>query len=236
MAVEADAVVKDKGQTLVTALTTRLRQAIVSGRFEPGSRLRLDALRAEFGVSLSPLREALMGLGAERLIDVEAQRGFRIPDASENNLREVTRLRIEFETLALREAIRLGDLEWESGIAGALHRLQKTGRAGVGKSIEEWELAHRAFHLSILAGCGMPLLLNFCSVLHDHSDRYRRLFLKSNSGDRDVPAEHERIASLTMAREADEACTLLSQHIGRTGENVRLALTSGTPSAPHAIK
>lgn len=224
--VDTDHVTKDKGQTLVAALTTRLRHAIVSGRFEPGTRLRLDDLRIEFGVSLSPLREALMGLGAERLVDVEAQRGFRTPRVSEANLREVTRLRIEFETLALREAIRLGDMAWESAIAGALHRLQKTGRAGSGKTIEEWEMAHRAFHLSILAGCGMPLLLNFCSVLHDHSDRYRRLFLKTHSGDRDVPGEHERIGSLTMAREADEACALLSQHIARTGENVRLALTS----------
>jgi DNA-binding GntR family transcriptional regulator len=233
--VGAAPVTKDKGQTLVAALTTRLRHAIVSGRFEPGTRLRLDDLRAEFGVSLSPLREALMGLGAERLVDVEAQRGFRTPHASENNLREVTRLRIEFETLALREAIRLGNIEWESAVAGALHRLQKTGRAGAGKNIEDWELAHRAFHLSILAGCGMPLLLNFCSVLHDHSDRYRRMFLKTHSGDRDVPNEHECIAGLTMAREADEACALLAQHIGRTGENVRVALTSETANASPAV-
>jgi GntR family carbon starvation induced transcriptional regulator len=214
------------GQTLAGALTGRLRHAIVSGRFPPGSRLRLDDLRSEYGVSLSPLREALMGLGAEGLVDVEAQRGFRIPPVSENNLKEVTRLRIVMETLALREAIRCGDLAWESAIAGALHRLQKTGRAGSGESIDEWEIAHRAFHLSILSACKMPLLLNFCSVLHDHSDRYRRLFLQSHPGDRDVPGEHERIARLTMDRKAKSACELLTKHIGRTGENVRLALTA----------
>jgi DNA-binding GntR family transcriptional regulator len=68
-------------------------------------------------------------------------------------------------------------------------------------------------------------------VLHDHSDRYRRLFLQTHAGDRDVPGEHERIAELTMARKADQACDLLRQHIGRTGENVRLALASD-PSPP----
>jgi DNA-binding GntR family transcriptional regulator len=46
-----------------------------------------------------------------------------------------------------------------------------------------------------------------------------------------VPGEHSRIAELTMARETDEACALLRQHIGRTGENVRLALTA-MPSQP----
>lgn len=219
-------VTKGDGRTLAAALANRLRRAIVSGRFEPGARLHLEDLRSEFGVSLSPLREALMGLGAERLVDVEAQRGFRIPNVSENGLKEVTRLRVEMEALALREAIQRGDLGWESTIAAALHRLQRTGRAGSGNCLEEWETAHRAFHLSLLSACGMPLLLNFCSVLHDHSDRYRRLFLQTHSGDRDVPTEHERIAKLTMAREAEQACDLLRQHIGRTGENVRLALTS----------
>jgi DNA-binding GntR family transcriptional regulator len=87
--------------------------------------------------------------------------------------------------------------------------------------------------MSVLSACNMPLLLNFCSVLHDHSDRYRRMFLKTHAGDRDVPGEHSRIAELTMARRTDEACALLRQHIGRTGENVRLALTT-MPSQPTA--
>jgi DNA-binding GntR family transcriptional regulator len=227
-----DTLTKENGdRTLAAALATQLRQAIIGGRFRPGARLRLDELRSEFGVSLSPLREALMGLGAERLVEVEAQRGFRIPHVSENGLTEITRLRIEFEGLALREAISRGDIGWESAIAGALHRLRRTGRAPSGDGLEEWESAHRAFHMSLLAACEMPLLLNFCSVLHDHSDRYRRLFLQTHAGDRDVPGEHERIAELTMARKADQACDLLRQHIGRTGENVRLALASD-PSPP----
>lgn len=214
-----------QGRTLSAALASRLRAAIVGGRFAPGTRLRLDDLRSEFGVSLSPLREALMGLGAERLVEVEAQRGFRVPDVSEDGLKEITRLRIELESIALREAIARGDLGWESAIAGALHRLRRTGKAASG-DLEEWEGAHRAFHLALLSACGMPLLLNFCSLLHDHSDRYRRLFLRRHAGDRDVPSEHERIAELTMARRSDAACDQLRQHIGRTGENVRLALTA----------
>ena len=212
------------------ALAARLRRAIIGGEFEPGARLHIDQLRMEFGVSLSPLREALMGLCAERLVETEAQRGFRIPPVSENGLQEITRLRVALETMALTEAIQRGDLAWESAIAAALHRLKRTGRAPSGEGLEEWEAAHRAFHMSLLTACSMPLLLHFCSVLHDHSDRYRRMFLKTHSGDRDVPGEHERIAELTMVRDAEKACALLSQHIERTGENVRIALTAH----PHA--
>jgi DNA-binding GntR family transcriptional regulator len=218
-------------RTLSAALAGHLRQAIIGGRFQPGARLRLDELRTEFGVSLSPLREALMSLSAERLVDVEAQRGFRVPPISEAALKEITTLRMDFECMALRAAIEQGDLGWESAVAGALHRLLRTGRAPSAEGLQEWESAHRAFHMSVLSACKMPLLLNFCSVLHDHSDRYRRMFLKTHAGDRDVPGEHSRIAELTMARETDEACALLRQHIGRTGENVRLALTA-MPSQP----
>jgi len=213
-------------KTLSAAVAIQLRQAIISGRLEPGSRLRLDDLRSRFGVSLSPLREALMGLSAERLVEIEGQRGFRVPPVSQPALEEITTLRMEFETMALRAAIATGDIEWESMVAGALHRLLRTGRAPSGEGLEAWESAHTAFHMSLLSASSMPLLLKFCSVLHDHSNRYRRMFLKTHLGDRDVPGEHTRIAELTMARKADQACELLRQHIGRTGENVRLALTA----------
>lgn len=219
------------GRALSERLGAHLRQAIVGGRYEPGTRLRLDQLRNEFGVSLSPLRECLMGLSAERLVDVEAQRGFSVPAVSEAALKEITTLRMEFESIALRAAIEQGDLAWESAVAGALHVLLRTGRAPSGEGLEQWERVHRAFHMTLLSACAMPLLLNFCSVLHDHSDRYRRMFLRTNSGDRDVPGEHQRIAELTLARKAPEACELLRQHIGRTGENVRAALTSKSPTA-----
>ena len=232
MTIGADIHVTDR--TLTAALVDHLRQAIVAGRFKPGDRLRLTDLRDELGASLSPLREALMSLSAERLVDVEAQRGFRMPPVSEAALKEITTLRIEFESMALRAAMEHGDLAWESGIAAALHRLLGTGRAPSGSGLQEWESAHRAFHMSLLSACAMPLLLNFCSVLHDHSDRYRRLFLRTHAGDRDVPGEHTRIAELTMARKVDQACALLRQHIARTGVNVRRALTSepGAAASP----
>jgi len=99
-------------RTLSAVLAVQLRQAIISGRLEPGARLRLDELRNEFGVSLSPLREALMGLSAEQLVEVEAQRGFRVPQVSEPALEEITTLRMEFETMALRASIAKGDIEW----------------------------------------------------------------------------------------------------------------------------
>jgi DNA-binding GntR family transcriptional regulator len=144
---------------------------------------------------------------------------------SRQNLEEVTVLRCEMEGFALREAIRQGDDHWEGEIIATLYRLNKIEKMQVGDArIEQWEGAHRALHQKLLAPCGMPLLLHFCTTLHDLSDRYRRLFFVDHAVDRDVQQEHMDICHATVERRADDACRLLRSHIERTGANVMRAL------------
>jgi DNA-binding GntR family transcriptional regulator len=209
--------------TLATSLATRLRRAVVSGELGPGERLPLDRLREEFGVSLSPLREALSRLGSEGLVLIEDQKGYRVAPLSEEDQRHVTQMRSQFEIYALREAIAKGDLAWESEVTAALYILNRIDRKTI-EDIEVWETAHRAFHLKLISACRIPLLLQFCAVLHDHSDRYRRAYLRLNRGDKGIPAEHKQIAEAAVSRQADLACDLLRRHIERAGKNARQAV------------
>lgn len=214
--------------TLASAIAERLREQIARGEILPGQKLRLDDLRAAFGVSLSPLREALSRLSAESdgFVVMEDQRGYRVAPVSADNLVEVTKLRAEYECFALREAIRQGDDTWESEIIAALYRLDKIGRnESDPERMQQWEIAHRILHQTLLSACRMPLLLQFCATLHDRSDRYRRLFLKRHPIDRDVAQEHQDICKAAVDRRADDAATLLRRHIERTGTNVLHALT-----------
>jgi len=213
-------------RTLAAGIATRLRTQIANGEIAPGEKLHLEDLRAKFGVSLSPLREALSRLTAEGfVVGMEGQRGYRVAPVSEHNLMEVTRLRAEIEVLALRESIARGDDRWEGEVVLALHRLAKLERLATGEPrVEEWEKAHRAFHQSLFSACRMPLLLNFCATLHDLSDRYRRLFLENHPIDRDVAQEHRQICDATLERRADAACALLREHIERTGRMVQHAI------------
>jgi DNA-binding GntR family transcriptional regulator len=212
-------------ETLASSLVIRLRQAITSGELPPGSKLRLDALRERLGLlpSRGPLREALSRLGAEGLVLIEDQRGYRVAPVSEKNLSEVATLRVHFESLALRYAIAKGDRVWESEIIAALYRLCKVKRVDEAppELQEEWERAHHEFHGVLISGCDMPLLISYCSTLHDLNDRYRRLFLSKNPFDRNVQDEHEKMAEATISRQADLACSLLEQHIQRTAVNIR---------------
>lgn len=215
--------VRDRGDpTLASKIAAKLRLAIIRGDLAPRERLQLAKLRQTFDVSLSPLREALSRLGSEGFLIIEDQRGYRVPPVSEKNLAEVVQLRRDFEIYALREAISKRNLDWETAVTAALYRLQRTNRSDPGE-IDFWEERHREFHLTLLAACEMPLLLNMCGSLHDHFDRYRRVFLASSPESR-VPTEHQRIAEAAIGGRTDEACELLRQHIEWAGDNARMAV------------
>jgi len=219
--------VDDQKNTIASQLVDRLREAIVSGELKPATKINLERVRHGLDVSLSPLREALARLIADGLVEFQDNRGYWVAPVSLANLEEITRLRVEFETYALRQAMEHGDLNWESDVMRALHRLNRSERAAERpETLVQWEAAHREFHLTLIAGCNSPTLLGFCRVLLNLNDRYRRAFLRATSGDRDVNAEHSEIAQGAVARDIDFACGRLQDHLCRTGNNLRAHLAS----------
>lgn len=208
--------------TLATSVSARLREAILDGEIPPGTHLTLRDLSASFGVSLSPLREALSRLSTENLVSAEDQRGFRVAPVSSANCREISKIRVELETLALRESIRNGDDEWEGNVAAAFHRLSKAEKQiwTAGEKRAEWERLHKSFHQALISASGMPMLIEMCGRLSDMADRYRRLFLTRQPPSRDVPTEHAAIYQATLERDADKAAHLLRAHIERTRNSV----------------
>ena len=212
--------------TLSTTLAEALRASILDGVLLPDTKLRLDDLREQYSVSLSPLREALARLGAEGLVVPTDKKGFRVAPVSAADLEEVTALRVNLEVWALGESIRKGDDRWEDALVATHHRLTRLeGGDRTGERLIAWEKAHRAYHITLFSACGMPVLLRFCNTLHDLSDRYRRLFLARKSPDRDVPGEHAAIYQAALARDVTGATDILRQHLQRTGTNLLRELT-----------
>ena len=204
--------------TRASRVASELRTAILRGEIEAGAKVNLDQLRSRFGISLSPLREAISRLVADGLVEAEDQRGFRIAPMSGENLAEVTGMRADLEGLALGLSIDRADVEWEGGVLSALHRLNRIDRdPDRPESIEAWESAHADFHNALAAGCGRPMLRAICVRLHGLNDRYRRLLIRQGGGDRDVASEHAAIADAAVGRNRDLAIALLRQHIQRTG-------------------
>lgn len=221
----------DGKNTISSQIVLRLRAAIVSGELPAGSKINLEQLRFLMQVSLSPLREALARLIADGLVAFEDNRGYRVAPVSREDFEEVVRLRLQFETFALREAIARGDLGWESDVMRALHLVNRTERdAARPETLEAWETAHRGFHLALISGCGLPKLLAFCTVLLNLHERYRRIFLQQTAEDRDVIGEHAEIARAATARDAGKACDGLEAHLSRTAEELLRHLAGTLPA------
>src|SRR5690349_13544120 len=79
----------------------RLRADIIFGRLAPGARLRLDRLAAQYGASVSTLREIPSRLSSEGLVLAEEQRGFRVTPVSPAGFEDVAAMRLLLETYAL---------------------------------------------------------------------------------------------------------------------------------------
>src|SRR6185312_3113196 len=94
-------------RTMSGQITARIREKILAGVYPPGAALLQDSIAAEFGVSKIPVREALVRLRAEGLIDIEAHRGFRVRPLSATEVDEVFRLRLTLEPAAVAAGARL---------------------------------------------------------------------------------------------------------------------------------
>lgn len=204
--------------TLSAVTIGRLRNDILSCALPPGTRLRLDSLKAQYGVGFSPLREALVHLAGEGLVELEERRGFRVAPMSSNELLDVTETRIAVENLALRQSLPGGDHAWEADIVQAFHLLSRADPVDVsGRGAnEEWSKRHREFHYSLVAASKSKLLVRFWIQAYDRGERYRRLAVTYGSKPRDNLREHEKLMRAALLRDVEKTCKLCSDHIKRT--------------------
>jgi DNA-binding GntR family transcriptional regulator len=189
----------------------------LNGRYAPGQRMRLLELGERFGASLSVIREALTRLAEQGLLVASPQRGFSVRELSVADLADLTRVRVQLETLAFRQAVADGDVAWETAVVASHHTLERTPVTDAdGQFNEAWSVAHRDFHEALLSGCGSPRLETIANSLRDSAELYRRWYwaLAEDRG-RDVAEEHRQLRDHAIARRADEGSTLLTDHIER---------------------
>ena len=211
----------------------KLRSDIVAGVFEPGQPLRLEFLRQRYGLSFSPLREALNRLQTERLVVTVALRGFSVAPVSVEEMWDVTETRILIEGEALERSIRDGDDDWEARIVAAFHALDlqvrrlasTTGEHEV-EDLSTLETRHQEFHRSLIGACRSHRLLSLADQLHVETQRYRLPTLAGKVPDavRDVALEHRQIMEATLVRDTGKARELLSAHYRRTAHLIEIHL------------
>lgn len=217
-----------QNETLASSVYHALLDDILAGKLIPGHKLRLQALKNDYNVGNSPLREALNRLSANGMVVREENKGFRVSPASISALQELIRTRCWLEEIALRESIRNANDQYDERIVLAYHRVSKLALSnGSSYSSPEQENKHREFHQSLISACNSKILLKYCEQLHEQTLRYRNLaavvqYREGHEGD-----EHRAIRDAVLERKADIAVDLLTSHYKITAE---IIISSGSLS------
>jgi len=202
---------------MASQLADSVRDDIVYGKFVPGARLNLNDLSKHYAAGINPLREALSRLSTTGFITAEDQRGFRVSEISREELIDTQRIRVELECMALRESITNGDVQWESEIVAAHHRMSRIQDTPEGERLSldmDWETSHFDFHTALLSACKSEWLMLFIKTLFECSIRYRKAIVLTIK--RDVANEHKGLMDTVLNKDADLACELLKSHFNET--------------------
>jgi DNA-binding GntR family transcriptional regulator len=196
-----------------------LQRDILAGHLAPGARLGIVELAQRYEIGATPLREGLSRLISRGLIVAIGQRGFRVAAVSEEDLRDITRIRTVVEVEALRLAMTQGGDAWEAGILATLHQLrrhiERTG-ARFREGAEDFDALHKGFHTALLEACGSPRLLAAHSDLYDQAYRYRRVMMHRIEDGQQFYESHRTLADRVLARDIAGAQAMLASHLEST--------------------
>lgn len=202
-------------------LFTRIRDRILSGDYAPGSALAQDALAAEFSVSRIPVREALVRLRAEGLIEMDPQRGFRVRPLLASEVDEVFRLRMALEPVAVGEGARLAKAKDHIEAREALRALSAALAASALNDIGN---LNSAFHLALILPHRQPMTAEILNRLHTQSQRYVRMHLLPVGRVRRATSEHNALYEAWATGDSREASLLTAQHIEETRDELAQVL------------
>ncbi|MFI6685841.1 GntR family transcriptional regulator [Streptomyces sp. NPDC050485] len=188
-----------------------LRAALVAGELRPGTVYSAPGLAADFGISATPVREAMLDLAREGLVEPVRNKGFRITEVSERDLDQYTELR------ALIEVPTVGKVT-DSATAEQLEALRPMAQEIVGRAREHDLIgyldADRRFHLQLLGLAGNERLVETVGELRKRSRLYGLTRLDERGELISSAQEHIELLDLMRSgdRPAAEAC--MARHLG----------------------
>jgi DNA-binding GntR family transcriptional regulator len=226
--------VTDVAQPLVDELAASIQARVLNGEIPTGTRLRQETLAAEFGVSRTPVREALRKLQASGLVEVQPNRGALVRGPTAREVREAYEVRAELEGLAAELAatrIRDGELRrlrraqalFRHSVATLLDwRSTRDGREAPADAHDEWIAGNDLFHSAIQHAAGNARLRATLADLHRSFPRdLTWISLEENARllEENV-AQHEAILAAIQSHDPATARRRMVEHVRRAGELV----------------
>jgi DNA-binding GntR family transcriptional regulator len=214
----------DENKTTAGRIVEVIATRIVNGALQPDARLRQDHIAREFSSSHVPVREAFRQLEAQHLVVALPRRGVRVAPLDTNSVREIAEMRAALEVVALRNAApRL--------TSAHLVRMELALiEADNAETIQEFEVANRAFHRALVAPCAMPRLLASLDGLQLANSRLVFAMARNAGWRPRSNQDHRLILQALRARDIDQASSLLARHI-QTIERIAIPAEPSTTPA-----
>ncbi|MGW2084920.1 GntR family transcriptional regulator [Streptomyces sp. NPDC001880] len=187
-----------------------LRAALIAGELRPGMIYSAPALAADFGVSATPVREAMLDLAREGLVEAVRNKGFRITELTDQDLDDFTELRVLIEVPTVGRIARMGKTE-------ELEALRPLAQAIVAAAAEHDILgyleADRRFHLELLGLAGNRRLVEEVGNLRKRSRLFGLNRLDETGLLVQSAEEHAQLLDLLIAGDAERAEQCMLGHM-----------------------
>ena len=194
-----------------------IRAGIITGEIRVGELYSVPTLAARLGVSATPVREAMLDLANEGLVEPVRNRGFRVVELTDDDLDEILGLRVLLEVPSAGRVA--GTLTPEQ-----LERLEalvaETEAKAEAFDIPGFLAADRAFHLALLEPLGSRRLVDLVAMLRDQTRLYGLPSLISSGILKTAAAEHREILDAVAAGKANDATRAMQRHLEETTRGV----------------
>jgi DNA-binding GntR family transcriptional regulator len=192
-----------------------IEERIATGAYAPGSRLDESELANEFGVSRTPVREALIQLASGGLIEMRPRRGAVVAQIDPQRLVEMFEVMAELEAMCGRLAARRISPDEEAALKAAHAAGEAALNAG---DPDHYYYLNEGFHQLICEASHNGFLAEQAAALRRRLRPYRRLQLRVRDRMRTSFSEHEGIVAAILGGDGERAAELLRQHVTVQGE------------------
>ncbi|MFH8735838.1 MULTISPECIES: GntR family transcriptional regulator [unclassified Streptomyces] len=188
-----------------------LRAALIAGELRPGEVYSAPGLAARFGVSATPVREAMLDLAKEGLVDTVPNKGFRVTVVSDQQLDEYTHIRALIEIPTTVELATNADPAALEALRPVAQEIVAAAAAG---DLITYVEADLRFHLELLALAGNAHLVQVVGDLRRRSRLYGLTSLVEEEKLQASAEEHLEILDALLARDEEAVRAVMTRHIG----------------------
>jgi DNA-binding GntR family transcriptional regulator len=202
-----------------------LREAILSGEFGPGQRLRTESLAKRFGSSRTPVREALVQLEGEGLVDIEPRRGAIVRSFASADLIDLYEIRVLLEpAAAARAALQVSEAQLE--LLAELVALSDARGGDSPDAIDDQIAWNERFHALVIEAAGSPRLSAALRATAGIPRSFRTAFWRDEAHRAFSQTCHRELVSALGEGSAERAEAVMRMHILRA-KDALVAVTNG---------